>query len=72
MADLNEGLDKALEKTKELEATTAKIKENLSAAGEASGSIGGQSSTQVANKSSSSSSQNPGGGFGSSGYSGKA
>jgi hypothetical protein len=66
MADLNEGLDKALEKTKELEATTAKIKENLSAAGEASGSIGGQSSTQVANKSSS---QNPGGGFGSSGYS---
>jgi len=71
MADLNEGLDKALEKTKELEATTAKIKENLSAAGDASGAIGGQSSSQVANKSSSSPAPNAGGsaGFGSAGYS---
>jgi hypothetical protein len=69
MADLNEGLDKAVEKFKELNSEADKLKGTVGDIADSAGSIGGQSSTQVANKSSSSSSQNSGGGFGSSGYS---
>ena len=71
MADLNENLDSALDKVKALTAETEKLEAASGRAKDNFGGIGGQGSSQIANKSSSSPAPNAGGsaGFGSAGYS---
>lgn len=71
MADLNDGLDKALDKIKEFNTEAEKLKSTTGDIGDNFGAMGGQKSSQIANKSSSSPAPNAGGsaGFGSAGYS---